>query len=112
MELSFSDAKVRNLCCTRSILVATFGAVLARKICCRLALLSAAPSLADVPVDFPVALAAADAQGRFSVALGQSHHILFQAMPMEGAKMSDLSHISKVQIIDLFSTSEPEARQS
>lgn len=112
LELSFSDAKVRDLYCSQSGLAGEFGAELARKICCRLALLTAAPSLGDVPADFPVALAARDAPGCFSVALGPSHRLLFQAIPMEGAKMSELSHISRLLIIGLVAVSALKARRS
>ncbi|MEO6298266.1 MAG: hypothetical protein ABIV25_09050 [Paracoccaceae bacterium] len=112
MELNFSDTKVRDLCCSHGALVAKFGAVLARKICCRLALLAAARSLADVPAAFPVGLLARDTQGRFSVALGPSQYLLFQVILMEGAKMSDLSLIAKVQIIGVVAVSEPTARRS
>lgn len=112
MELSFSDARVRDLYCSQSGLALEFGADLARKICCRLAHLAAAPSLADVSADFPVALAARDARGRFSVAIGPSHRLLFEAIPMEGARMSELSHISRLLIIGVVAVSAQKARRS
>lgn len=99
MELSFSDTKIRDLCCNRSALVREFGAELARKIACRLALLAAAPSLADVPGGLPVGLAPLARQGSFSVTLGPKHLLLFQASPAEVGNGANLSDISKLLIM-------------
>ena len=99
MELSFADAKVRSLCSSRGALVNEYGAALTRKICCRLAMLAAAPMLACVPMALPVGLTRLGNQGRFAVALGATHHLVFQTLPKETAAMADLSQISKLQII-------------
>lgn len=111
MELSFSDAKIRELCCSRSALVHTFGTEFAQKIACRLALLVAAPSLADVPMGLPVSLTPLPRQGNFSVALGAKHLLLLQAVPAEAASGTDFSHISKILIIGPVPVPAPKAKR-
>ena len=101
MKLSFVDAKVKYLCSSRDALVNAYGAALARKICCRLALLAAAPTLACVPVDLPVGLKRVGGHGRFAVAVGTTCNLEFEILPKESSAMSDLSQISKLRIIGL-----------
>lgn len=101
MELSFADARVQDLCSSQDALVKEYGAALARKICCRLALLVAAPSLACVPMTLPIGLTRIGTEGRFSVALGVTHQLEFQGLIRETAVMTDLSQISNLLITGL-----------
>lgn len=112
MDLSFSDVRIRDLFCSKSALVDAFGAELARKIICRLAVLAAAPSLADVPVGPPVGLTRLSMKGSFSVALGADHHLLFQTIPVETAEDTDFLLISKLLIMGPEPVRTAKARQS
>lgn len=109
MELSFADAKVQDLCSSRTALVTEYGAVLARKICCRLAMLAAAPTLACVPTSLPVGLTRVGSHGSFAVAVGETHSLVFQPLPKETSPMSDLSQFSKVLIIALVANAAAKA---
>lgn len=99
MEITFSDPKVRDLCCSKAELVRRFGATLAKKICCRLSVLSAAPSLADVPSTLPIGLTRVNGHGDFSVALGVEHRLLFQGVPLDAARAGELARINQIQIV-------------
>lgn len=99
MEICFSDEHVRDLCCSRQNLVRRFGAEIARKVCCRLSMLSAAPSLAVVPTVPPVSLAAVDRKGLFHVAIGAAHVLVLRAFPLEAARTGDLARITEIQIV-------------
>ncbi len=112
MDLSFPDAKIRGLCCSKSALVHEFGAELARKISCRLAVLAAAPSLANVPVGPPVGLTRLAMKGSFSVALGADHQLLFQTIPVEAAEDTEFSLILKLLIIGPEPVRTAKDRQS
>ena len=101
MKLSFVDSKVQDLCSCRAALENEYGSALARKICCRLAGLVAAPTLAWVPLALPVGLIRVDGRGRFAVAVGATHSLEFYTLPKETSEMSDLSQISKLLIIGL-----------
>lgn len=109
MELSFADAKVQDLFSSRDALVNEYGAALAWKICCRLALLKAAPSLACVPTALPVGLMRVGGYGRFVVAVGANHSLEFYALPKETSEMSDLSQTSKLLIIGLVANPSAKA---
>jgi hypothetical protein len=109
LKLSFVDAKVLDLCSSRDALVREYGSALARKICCRLALLVAAPTLACVPLAPPVGLMRVGSQGRFAVAVGAGHSLEFYTLPKETLEMSDLSQISKLLIIGLFANRSAKA---
>lgn len=99
MELCFTDAKVRDLCSSQDALAHEYGEALARRICCKLAFLEAAPTLACVPSELPIGLIRIGDQGRYAVALGATHHLVFQAFPKETAAMADLAKISKLLIV-------------
>ncbi len=99
VEICFSDEHVRDLCCSRHNLVRRFGAEIGRKICCRLSMLSAAPSLAMVPTVPPVGLTAVDRKGLYHVAVGAAHVLVLRAFPLEAARAGDLTRITEIQII-------------
>jgi hypothetical protein len=107
LELSFSDAQVRDLCSSQAALARTFGAEVARKICCRVAVLVAAPTLAQVPSSPPVGLRRLTNPGRFAVAIGVTHRLVFQPLTKETKTMSDLAQISRVMIVGIEANSLP-----
>lgn len=111
MKLSFADAKVQDLCSSRAALVNEYGSALARKICCRLAVLEAAPTFACVPLGFPIGLVRAGDHGRFGVAVGATHRLEFYTLPKETSEMSDLSQITKLLIIGLIANPSAKAVQ-
>lgn len=98
MDITFSDEKVRGLCCSSAGLARMFGIDLAKKICCRLSMLYAAPSLDHVPIPPPISLSL-DGKGTFSVALGTTHHLLFRVPTLKSGRVDELSKISKIEII-------------
>lgn len=108
MELTFLDAGVRDLCCCRADLKRQYGAEVARKICCRLSVLAAAPSLAHLPPDPPIALSHIDGKGLFAVALSADYQLRFRAAVPKGRQLSDLSTI--VEILIIGPTPVPAAR--
>lgn len=110
MEITFSDAKVRDTYCSRSILVREFSVEIARMICCRLAVLAAAQSLAQIPSAPPVGLMAVDRAGTFSVSLGSRHALVFEAIASGAAHAGDVSAISEIRIIGAKPV--PVARES
>jgi len=99
VEICFSDEHVRDLCCVRQNLVRRFGTEIARKVCCRLSMLSAASSLAMVPTVPPVSLAAVDRKDLFHVALGAAHVLVLRAFPLEAAQAGDLARITEIEIV-------------
>lgn len=99
VELTFSDAGVRDLCCCRASLKRQYGAEVARRICCRLSVLAAAPSLAHLPSSPPIALSHLDGKGLFAVALGADYQLRFRAAVPKGRQFTDLSTIVEVLII-------------
>ena len=109
MKLSFADARVQDLCSSRDALVIEYGAALARKICCRLALLMAAPTLACVPEALPVGLMRVAGQGRFAVAVGGTHSLEFYTLPKETSDMLDPSQVSMLLIIGVVANPSAKA---
>ena len=108
MKITFSDGRVRDIYCSRSILVREFGVETARKICCRLAVLAAAQSLSQIPSSPPVGLMAVDRTGTFSVSLGAHYALVFEAIASGAAQAGDVSAISEIRIIG--ATPVPVAR--
>lgn len=86
MEISFSEAKIRDLCCCREALVQMYGLELAKKICNRLGLLAAASSVSDLPSSPPISLVIVDGTGIYSVALGHTHQLFFKAIMPAGRR--------------------------
>jgi hypothetical protein len=109
LKLSFADATVQDLCSSRVALVNEYGSALSHKICCKLAVLAAAPTLACVPSALPVGLRRVGDMGRFAVAVGTTHRLEFYTLPKETSEMSDLSQIFKLQIIGLVANSSAKA---
>lgn len=105
MELSFEDAQLQVLCSSQDALAKEFGAAVARKICCRLAVLVAAPTLAQVPSSPPIGLRSLRDAGSFAVAVGETHRLVFQPLTKETSEMSDLSQITRLLIIGLEANS-------
>lgn len=105
MELSFVDARVQDLCSSQDALARRFGAAIARKICCRLAVLVAAPTLAQVPSSPPIGLSRFADAGRLAVAVGPTHCLVLQPLPQETATMSDLTQITRVLILGIEANS-------
>ncbi|TXH47364.1 MAG: hypothetical protein E6Q92_00725 [Burkholderiaceae bacterium] len=102
LDIFFANSRDRDLCSSRDALVQRYGAVLARIICCRLSVLAAAPSLADVPAAPPVNLTPAAEPGCYVVAIGRSHFLLFQPSPASTDEGANPSSISKLLIIGLL----------
>jgi plasmid maintenance system killer protein len=98
VEIEFSDEGGRELYCCKVNLTKRFGADVAGKICCRLSMLGAAPSLEDVPTSPPIRLSA-DGHGIYSVALGPSHRLMFKTAPTKPARSAAPSSVSKIEII-------------
>lgn len=94
MDIVFSDQAVRGLCCCKADLVARFGAELAKRICCRLSVLSSTPTLAQVPTVPPIGLSPIDAGGTYSVGLGSGHELVFRV-----TAGGDPTKITEIEII-------------
>lgn len=108
MEICFSDKHIRDLCCSRQNLVRRFGTDIARKVCCRLSMLSAASSLAVVPTVPPICLAPIDRKGLFQVALGAAHVLVLRAFPLEAARAGDFSRITEIEIVGPTDATAPK----
>ena len=104
LKLRFADAQVQDLFSSRAALVNAYGSALAQRICCKLAVLTAAPTLACLPTSFPIGLTRLGGDGRFAVAVGATRRLEFYTLPKETSEMSDLSQISKLQIIGLVAS--------
>ena len=109
MEIYFPDAERRQLFCSESRLRARFGDELAEMICCRLQLLEEAHSVALVPPDPPIARRC-EGGGIFSVSLGNSDRLLFEAVDEQliptGIKDLETIHSICVVAIENFSSSK------
>lgn len=99
VEITFSEAKIRDLCCCRERLDQMYGPELGRKICSRLALLSAAASLSDLPSTAPISLAAVDGKGLYSVALGNSFRLYFKTVPSAPKAGSSAVAHAEIEIV-------------
>lgn len=111
MELSFADASFQDLCSRQDALVREYGTALTKAICCRFAVLTAAPTLDQVPMGLPVGLTRLDPAGTYAVAVGKTHRLIFQTLPKETAAMNDLSRISKLRVIGLEPNPSTKASQ-
>lgn len=98
MEITFSDAETRDLCCCRESLVRVYGLELGRKICSRLSLLNAVASLSELPTTPPIGFAAVDGTGVHSVALGDNHRLYFKAVTQDERQGSTVAY-AEIQII-------------
>jgi plasmid maintenance system killer protein len=97
LEISFPDDLSKRLYERWSLLEAEFGVELAKAICRRLAVLNEAGRLAVMPTCRPIELKS-DGDGRYSVALGDSHRLVFR--PANGAAESDdIQHIEIIGVI-------------
>ena len=107
MEIYFPDAERRQLFCSENRLRARFGDELAEMICCRLQLLEEAHSVSLVPPDPPIALRS-EGGGIYSVSLGNSHRLRFEAVDEElvpiGTTDPETIHSIRVVAIDNFSS--------
>ena len=101
MEISFPEVEIRDLCCSRDRLVRRFGVEVARRVCCRLSMLSAASSLAIIPTFPPVGLTAVDRKGTYHVTVGDELVLVLRGLPLEAVRAGDLARIAEVQIIGL-----------
>jgi hypothetical protein len=99
VEIVISDTKVRDLCCSRRNLVRQFGEALAKRICCRLSMLEAAPTLAHMPTSPPIGLAAVDRKGSFSVVLDAAHRLHFRASGFKAEWADELHRVIEIDII-------------
>lgn len=99
MEITFSEAKTRDLCCCRERLVQMYGPDLGKKICSRLSLLAAATSLGDLPSTPPINLASIDGKGLYSVALGDSYRLFFKTVTSAPKRGRAASAHAEIEII-------------
>lgn len=101
VEICFPDQESRALYSCKSNLVAAFGDALARLICCRLAVLRAAPNLLHLPTHPPIGLAHENvSKGTFFVRLGKVHRLVFRAP--DAPPQVDRSTVTRVEILDLI----------
>lgn len=111
MEISFDNPETRDLlCCQRSI-VARFGNQLARLICCRLAVLRAAPSLAHIPTAPPIGLVVSAKDGLCSVALGRLGRLDFRPYAAKRVLAKNLPAISEIEIVGVSLTTDAKGKK-
>lgn len=65
----------------------------------------AAPTLAQVPSSLPIGLCRVADAGRFAVAVGLTHRLVFQPLSQETTTMSDLTQITCVLILGIETNS-------
>lgn len=112
VEISFDNPRTRDLLSCRQSIVSQFGNGLAKLICCRFALLRAAPSLAHVPTSYPVALIVSAKDGLCSVALGRDARLDFRPYAKKRARAEDLPAISEIEIIGVSMAADAEGRKT
>lgn len=93
MEISFPDAERRQLYCSGRQLREHFGHTLADVVCCRLQFLECAPSLGRVPAGLPTRLRSEATPGRYSVAVGATRKLVFEALPSAAEPLDDVRSI-------------------
>lgn len=111
MEISFDNPRTRDLLSCRQSIVSGFGNELAKLICCRFALLRAAPSLAYVPTSHPISLIVSAKEGLCSVALGRSARLNFRPYPPKRAFAKDLPAISEIEIIGVSMITDAKGKK-
>lgn len=99
MEISFDNPETRDMLCCKQRIVARFGNQLARLICCRLAVLRAAPSLAHIPAAPPIGLVVSAKDGLCSVALGRLARLDFRPYAAKRVLAKNLPAISEIAIV-------------
>ncbi|HTN14470.1 MAG TPA: hypothetical protein VL094_06660 [Sphingomonadaceae bacterium] len=99
MDITFSKAEIRDLCCCRSRLIKQFGTDLGKKICSRLSLLAAVSNLSDIPSAPPISLTAVDGVDMYSVALGVELRLLFKVVVPHRASAKPNPVVQQIEII-------------
>lgn len=99
MDITFSKAEIRDVCCCRSRLIKLFGTDLSKKICSRLSLLAAASNLSDIPSAPPISLTAVDGVDLYSVALGAELRLLFKVIVPHHARTKQNSVVQQIEIL-------------
>lgn len=112
MEISFDNPRIRDLLSCQQSIVAMFGNELARLICCRFALLRAAPSLAHVPIAPPIALIVSPKEGLCSVALGRGARLDFRPYAAKRSLAKNLLAISEIEIIGVSLIADAEGKKT
>lgn len=98
MEILFDDEQVARLCSVQAEMDAYLGERAAKKLRCRLGMLRAAPTLADVPHAPPDELQACQVRsGEYTVAVTGGRRLRFRALP------SDRVSNDAVQSIEIIS---------
>lgn len=112
MEISFNNPETRDLFCCQQNIVARFGIQLARLICCRLAVLRAAPSLAHIPAATPIGLVVSAEDGLCSVALGRLARLDFRPYAAKRGRAKNLPAISEIEIVGVTLIADAKGKKS
>lgn len=112
MEISFDNAEIRDLLCCQQSIVARFGNQLARLICCRLAVLRAAPSLDQIPTAPPIGLVVSAKDGLCSVALGGLARLDFRPYAAKRVLAKNLPAISEIEIVGVSLIADTKEKKS
>ncbi len=112
MEISFDNPETRDLLCCQQNMVARFGNQLARLICCRLAVLRAAPSLAHIPAAPPISLVVSAKDGLCSVARGRLARLDFRPYAAKRVLAKNLAAISEIEIVGVGLIADAKGKKS
>jgi hypothetical protein len=105
MKIAFRDSSTRLLFNDHARLEGRYGSDVADKIASRMALLSVAANLAQLPVREPISLRADGGDGLFTVDAGPDHRLQFRGLdgkPGRG-KASQVESIEDIEVIGIRS---------
>lgn len=102
MKICFPDQARRDLYNCRSNLVRLLGEEVARKVCCRLAVLKAASNLAEVPTHPPISRATTTAVGSYTLAVGKTHRLELRVLGGAKARSLPPDSVTEVEIVDVI----------
>lgn len=98
MRIGFPDGGSARMFSEFALMERAFGSEVAYKLANRLALLSAADSLALVPTTPPIEFRALNRESRFAVSVSPKLQLVFRAVDGAAARSGDLRRVTEIKI--------------
>ncbi|UIJ97407.1 hypothetical protein LZK82_16795 [Rhizobium leguminosarum] len=102
LKITFPDQARQELYNCRRNIAQRHGEQLTRLVCCRLALLRSARSLAEVPVSPPINRKSAAGTDLFTVNVGKAHLMQLRAIISGRSRPPDPVKVEEIQILDII----------
>ncbi|MDI5929014.1 hypothetical protein [Rhizobium leguminosarum] len=102
LKICFPDQARQSLYNCRGNLVRLVGEEIARRVCCRLAALQAAQTLAEVPSSPPLRCVPSSSPGIYTLDVGKTHQLQLRAVGLVTSTRIDPSAVKEVEILDII----------